>query len=311
MPETRRPIELIGAPVDAGAGRRGCAMGSEALRVAELEAALVSLGYLVTDRGNLAPVADPSVRLDGAVRNAAAVAGWTRAIEDAAYQSTQRGAVPVFLGGDHSLSMGSISGVARHAAEARRPLFVMWLDAHSDFNTPKTSPSGNMHGMPVAFVCGESGFDGILPANRALVPPANVFQLGIRSIDPIERDLIATRGVNIYDMRTIDERGVAAIMRDVTRIVSEAGGLLHVSLDVDFLDPDVAPGVGTTVPGGATFREAHLVMEMLSDSALVTSLDLVELNPFLDDRGKSARIMVELTASLFGRRIFDRPTQAA
>ena len=207
--------------------------------------------------------------------------------------------------------MGSVSGVARHAAEAKRPLFVLWLDAHSDFNTPATSPSGNMHGMPVAFFCGEQGFDGILPADRPLVPSKNVFQLGIRSIDPAERDAISRRGVNVFDMRTVDERGAAAIMRDVIRTVSDANGLLHVSLDVDFLDPDVAPGVGTTVPGGATVREAHLVMEMLCDSGLVTSLDLVELNPFLDDRGKSARVMVELTASLFGRRIFDRPTQAA
>jgi arginase len=311
MAETHRQIDLIGTPVDVGAGRRGCAMGPEALRVAELEATLVSLGYQVADRGNVVPVEGPSVRLDGAARNADAIAGWTRATEDAAYRSMQRGAIPIFMGGDHSLSMGSVSGVARHAAEAARPLFVLWLDAHSDFNTPATSPSGNMHGMPVAFVCGERGFDGILPANRALVPAANVFQLGIRSIDPVERDLIGMRGVNVYDMRTIDERGVAAIMRDVVGVVAQAGGLLHVSLDVDFLDPDVAPGVGTTVPGGATFREAHLVMEILCDSALVTSLDLVELNPFLDDRGKSARVMVELAASLFGRRIFDRPTQAA
>jgi arginase len=311
MAETNRNIELIGAPVDVGAGRRGCVMGSEALRVAELQATLASLGYLVADRGDVVPIADPSIRLEGAARNAAEIAGWTRAIDDAAYRSMRRGAFPVFLGGDHSLSMGSVSGVARHAAEARRPLFVLWLDAHSDYNTPATSPSGNMHGMPVAFFCGEAGFDGILPTNRPLVPAQNVFQLGIRSIDPAERDAVGLRGVNVYDMRTVDERGAAAIMRDVMHTVSEAGGLLHVSLDVDFLDPDVAPGVGTTVPGGATFREAHLVMEMLCDSELVTSLDLVELNPFLDDRGKSARVMVELTASLFGRRIFDRPTQAA
>ena len=311
MAQTNRNIDLIGTPVDVGAGRRGCVMGAAALRVAELEATLASLGYRVADHGDVAPVADPSIRLAGAALNAPEIAGWTRAIEDAAYGSMRRGAFPVFLGGDHSLSMGSVSGAARHAAEAKRPLFVLWLDAHSDFNTPATSPSGNMHGMPVAFFCGETGFDGILPDNRPLVPAENVFQLGIRSIDPAERDAVALRGVNVYDMRTVDERGAAAIMRDVIGKVSEAGGLLHVSLDVDFLDPDVAPGVGTTVPGGATVREAHLVMEMLCDSGLVTSLDLVELNPFLDDRGKSARVMVELTASLFGRRIFDRPTQAA
>lgn len=306
-----KTIDLIGAPVEVGASRRGCVMGSAALRVAGLEETLASLGYAVTDQGDVAPVVDPTVRLVGEARNAPEIAGWTRALDEAAYQSMRRGAFPVFLGGDHSLSMGSVTGVARHAAEAGRPLFVLWLDAHSDFNTPATSPSGNMHGMPVAFFCGEASFDGILPADRPLVPAKNVYQLGIRSIDPAEREAVTHRGVNVFDMRTLDERGAAAIMRDVIRTVSEAGGMLHVSLDVDFLDPDVAPGVGTTVPGGATFREAHLVMEMLCDSGLVGSLDLVELNPFLDDRGKSARIMVELTASLFGRRIFDRPTQAA
>jgi arginase len=311
MALTSKNIDLIGTPVDVGAGRRGCVMGSEALRVADLEATLGSLGFDVTDRGDVRPVADPSIKLKGAARNAPEIAGWTRAIDDAAYRSMQRGAFPVFLGGDHSLSMGSVSGVARHAAEAGRPLFVLWLDAHSDYNTPATSPSGNMHGMPVAFFCGEPGFDGILPADRPLVPAKNVFQLGIRSIDPAERDAVSLRGVNVYDMRTVDERGAAAIMRDIIRTVAEAGGMLHVSLDVDFLDPDVAPGVGTTVPGGATVREAHLVMEMLCDSGFVASLDLVELNPFLDDRGKSARVMVELAASLFGRRIFDRPTQSA
>jgi arginase len=306
-----RTIELIGAPVEAGAGRRGCVMGSAALRVAGIDATLASLGYAVVDCGDVTPVAGATVHLQGQARNAAEIAGWTQALEAAGYQSMRRGAFPVFLGGDHSLSMGTVSGVARHAAETGRQLFVLWLDAHADFNTPQTSPSGNMHGMPVAFFCGEGGFDGILPADRPLVSPGNVFQLGIRSIDPAERDAVGLRGVNVFDMRTIDERGAAAVMREVIRTVSEARGLLHVSLDVDFLDPDVAPGVGTTVPGGATFREAHLVMEMLCDSGLVASLDLVELNPFLDDRGKSARIMVELTASLFGSRIFDRPTQAA
>ena len=306
-----RTIELIGAPVEAGAGRRGCVMGSMALRVAGIDATLDSLGYAVVDRGDVTPAAVPDIRLHGQARNAAEIAGWTRALEAAGYKSMRRGAFPVFLGGDHSLSMGSVSGIARHAAEAGRPLFVLWLDAHADFNTPQTSPSGNMHGMPVAFFCGEEGFDGILAADRPLVAPQNVFQLGIRSIDPPERDAVGVRGVNVFDMRVLDERGAAAIMREVIRTVSEARGLLHVSLDVDFLDPDVAPGVGTTVPGGATFREAHLVMEMLCDSGLVASLDLVELNPFLDDRGKSARVMVELTASLFGRRIFDRPTQPA
>ncbi|RVN72766.1 arginase, partial [Sinorhizobium meliloti] len=215
------------------------------------------------------------------------------------------------LGGDHALSMGSVSGMARHAQDVGRPLFVLWLDAHADFNSPATSPSGNMHGMPVAFFCGEAEFAPILPKDRPLVDPKKVYQVGIRSVDAREREEIAEHGVNVFDMRAIDEMGMAHIIRQIVDEVRAANGLLHVSLDVDFMDPELAPGVGTTVPGGATFREAHLIMEVLCDSGLVSSLDVVELNPFLDDRGKSARILVELTASLFGRRILDRPTRAA
>ncbi|RVH90544.1 arginase, partial [Sinorhizobium meliloti] len=211
----------------------------------------------------------------------------------------------------HALSMGSVSGMARHAQDVGRPLFVLWLDAHADFNSPATSPSGNMHGMPVAFFCGEAEFAPILPKDRPLVDPKKVYQVGIRSVDAREREEIAEHGVNVFDMRAIDEMGMAHIIRQIVDEVRAANGLLHVSLDVDFMDPELAPGVGTTVPGGATFREAHLIMEVLCDSGLVSSLDVVELNPFLDDRGKSARILVELTASLFGRRILDRPTRAA
>lgn len=207
--------------------------------------------------------------------------------------------------------MGSVSGMARYAAEVGRPLFVLWLDAHADFNSPATSPSGNMHGMPVAFYCGKAEFAPILPADRPMVDPTKVFQVGIRSVDDREREEIAEHGVRVYDMRAVDELGMAHIMRHILDEVRSANGLLHVSLDVDFMDPELAPGVGTTVPGGATFREAHLIMEMLWESDLVSSLDVVELNPFLDDRGKSARVLVELTASLFGRRVLDRPTRSA
>ena len=162
--------------------------------------------------------------------------------------------------------------------------------------------------MPVAFYCGEAGFEDILPADAAKVDPNNVFMFGIRSVDSIERQLIASRGVHVYDMRAIDEFGTPAILRKIQTAVSDANAMLHVSLDVDFLEPAIAPGVGTTVPGGATFREAHLVMEMLNESDLVTSLDLVELNPYLDNRGQSARMLVGLTASLFGQKILDRIT---
>ncbi|MFT4185526.1 MAG: arginase [Rhizobium sp.] len=305
------PVTLIGVPLEEGSGRRGASMGPTALRIAGIETALTELGHRVTDSGDLRPTPAADLPDDPKAHNLKIVGAFTRALEAKVYEVASSGGFPLMLGGDHSLSMGSVSGMARHAAEAGRPLFVLWLDAHSDFNSPATSPSGNIHGMPVAFFCGEAEIAGVLPAGRPLVDPKRVFQVGIRSVDPREREQIREHGVNVFDMRSLDEQGVAAIMRQVLDTVSAANGLLHVSFDVDFLDPDIAPGVGTTVPGGATYREAHLIMEMLSDSGLVSSLDLVELNPFLDDRGKSARVLVEMAASLFGRRIFDRPTRAA
>ncbi|OCJ03041.1 arginase [Rhizobium sp. AC44/96] len=311
MQTQARPVTLIGAPLEEGSGRRGAAMGPAALRIAGVDRTLVDLGYDVADAGDVQVVPARDLPNLPKAHNLRTVGAFARALEAGVYEIAAAGRFPIILGGDHSLSMGSVSGMARHAARQGRPLFVLWLDAHSDFNTPATSPSGNIHGMPVAFFCGQAEIAEVLPKDRPLVDPRNVFQVGIRSVDAPERELIKEHGVNVFDMRSIDEQGVAAIMRDILGTVSAANGLLHVSLDVDFLDPEIAPGVGTTVPGGATFREAHLIMEMLCDSGLVSSLDLVELNPFLDDRGKSARILVELTASLFGRRIFDRPTRAA
>ena len=216
---------------------------------------------------------------------------------------------PIFMGGDHALSLGTVAGVSAHAARQKRPLFVLWLDAHPDINTPKTTASGNLHGTPIAYVIGQDGFDDF-PAVKTPVPPENVCFIGLRSVDVPERDFITQSGMTAIDMRQIDERGIAAPLTEFLDRVSAANGMLHVSLDVDFLEPAIAPAVGTTVPGGATFREAHLVMEMLHDSGLVTSLDLVELNPFLDDRGRTASLMVDLTASLFGRRVFDRHTHS-
>ena len=311
MNDKTKAVTLIGVPLEEGSGRGGCAMGPAALRIAGIGSALGELGYRVTDAGDLRPAPATDLGEHPRAHHLPVVGAFTRAIEDRTYRAAAEGTLPVLLGGDHSLSMGSVSGMARRAAELRRPLFVLWLDAHADFNTPATSPSGNIHGMPVAFYCGKAEFAPILPTDRPFVDPRHVYQVGIRSVDDEERLAIAENGVNVFDMRAIDEEGMGAIMRRIIAEVSGANGLLHVSLDVDFLDPDVAPGVGTTVPGGATFREAHLIMEMLHDSGLVSSLDLVELNPFLDDRGKSARVIVELTASLFGRRILDRPTRAA
>ena len=303
-------IGLIGVPLEEGSGRRGCSMGPTALRIAGIDQVMADLGFDVADHGDLRPTPVEGLGRHPGAKHLSVVAGYVRALEEATYDTASKGAVPVILGGDHALSMGSVSGMARHAAEAKRPLFVLWLNAHADFNTPETSPSGNMHGMPVAFFCGQAEFADILPSERPLVDPKRVYQVGIRSVDETERQEINRHGVNVYDMRALDEMGVAAIVKEILKAVERENGLLHVSLDVDFLEPDIAPGVGTTVPGGATFREAHLVMEMLCDSGRVSSLDLVELNPFLDDRGKSARVMVELAASLFGRRILDRPTRS-
>ena len=216
--------------------------------------------------------------------------------------------MPIVMGGDHSLALGTVAGVAAHAEQAGRPLFVLWLDAHSDFHTPETTESGNLHGTPVAYIAGRDGFAGF-PDFPAPVPPERICLFGIRSVDPAEHAALLEHDIAMNDMRVLDEQGVVAPLRAFLDRVQAADGLLHVSLDVDFLDPAIAPAVGTTVPGGATFREAHLVMELLHESGLVTSLDLVELNPFLDERGRTARLMVDLTASLLGRKVFDRPTR--
>lgn len=304
-------ITLIGAPIEEGSGRRGAAMGPTALRIAGIDTVLRDLGHTVHDEGDVKPLPARDLANHPGANNLQIVAAFARALHDSVHDTVRKGHFPIILGGDHALSMGSVSGMARYAAEVGRPLFVLWLDAHADFNSPVTSPSGNMHGMPVAYFCGEAEFAPILPTDRPFVDPKKVFQVGIRSVDDREREEIAEHGVRVYDMRAVDELGMAHIMRQILQEVRAANGLLHVSLDVDFMDPELAPGVGTTVPGGATFREAHLIMEMLWESELVSSLDVVELNPFLDDRGKSARILVELTASLFGRRVLDRPTRGA
>ncbi|KQT77372.1 arginase [Methylobacterium sp. Leaf466] len=297
----RRAVEVIGAPIEVGTHEAGAIMGPAALRTAGLVRALADLGWPVTDRGDVSP--DPAAPARGAV----AVAAWALALREAVGAALGRGALPVVIGGDHSLSLGTVDAVLRHCVAGNRALFVLWLDAHADFNTPETSPSGNMHGMPLAALCGEPGFSDLFADDdRPTLAPGNVHLFGLRSIDAGERALVAARRIDVVDMRTIDEFGVVAPLRRILERVKAADGVLHVSLDVDFLDPSLAPGVGTTVPGGATFREAHLIMEMLHDSGIVAALDVVELNPFLDERGRSARLLVELVASLFGRAILER-----
>lgn len=300
-------IDLFGIPSDAGASCRGSGMGPEALRVAGLLETLATLGHTVTDRGNITwgDRAGTPWRLSD--ERKAEVLAIARQSSTLALASLAAGHLPAFLGGDHSLSMGTISGAARHCIAIGKPLFVLWVDAHGDFNTPATSETGNIHGMPLALLCGEPDFGPEYEGDwRGLVDPRNVTIFGARSIDRPERQLLERRGVDVIDMRRIDEMGVVALMRDVLARVTAAGGHLHVSLDVDAIDPDIAPGAGTPVAGGLTFREAHLVMEMIHDCGAMGSLDIVELNPYLDQAGMSARLLVDLTASLFGRQIMPR-----
>jgi arginase len=302
-----RDIILIGAPVDSGKRRRGCLMGPDAYRVAGLAEALAGLGHRVNDRGNVVPDT-PEIAPDPRLWALGETVGWTSALTRAAEEAASQG-TPIFLGGDHALSMGTVAGIASHAQSLGRPLFLLWLDAHSDFHTLASTESGNLHGVSVAYLAGREGFT-MFPPMPSPIPTKNICMIGLRSVDPAEGDALEETDIHLVDMRAIDENGIKAPLSEFLARVDAAGGLLHVSFDVDFLDPTIAPAVGTTSPGGATFREAHLVMEMLYDSGLVTSLDLVELNPFLDERGRTAGLMVDFTASLLGRRIFDRPTRS-
>ena len=301
---------LIGAPIDDGQRRAGCVMGPAAYRVAGIAAAIRDLGHGVEDWGDVAlPDLHPAPCPNPAVHSLPQVLGWTELLADRVDDALSEGGLPIILGGDHSLALGSVAGAAAFAARADRPLFLLWLDAHSDFHTPLTTQTGNLHGTPVAYIAGRSGFDAFPPFPKP-IPASHICLYGIRSVDAAEHAALLDHDIEINDMRVLDERGVVAPLRQFLDLVRDAGGMLHVSLDVDFLDPSIAPAVGTTVPGGATFREAHLVMELLHECGLVTSLDLVELNPFLDERGRTAKLMVDLVGSLMGRKVFDRPTRS-
>ena len=306
-----RHIALLGVPIDMGASQRGTLMGPAALRTAGLAGLLGALGFEVDEYGDLS-VADVIDLTDIPPHDAnhyREIQRWACLLSRRCYDIARTGAIPIFLGGDHSLSMGSVNAMARYWQERGRRLFVLWLDAHADYNTPKTTITANMHGMSAAFLCGEPGLDGLLGNEpRASINPDQLELFGTRSIDKLERDLVRARRIRIADMRQIDEFGVAVLIRRFIERVKECDGVLHLSFDVDFLDPGVAPGVGTMVQGGATYREAHLIMELLHDSGLVRSVDIAELNPFLDERGRTARTVVELIGSLFGQQITDRPT---
>ena len=296
-----RPVSLIGAPTDIGAGSRGASMGPEALRVAQIVPVLQGHGLEVLDRGNLAGPANPWLPPVDGYRHLPEVVAWNAQVHTAVYAELQLGRMPILMGGDHCLAIGSISAVARHCRERGKKLRVLWLDAHADFNTHTLTPSGNVHGMPVACLCGFGPqalieMSGQVPA----ISPKWVRQIGIRSVDEGERRFVHEQDLDVFDMRFIDETGMRAAM-ELALATMDAHTHLHVSFDVDFLDPSMAPGVGTTVPGGPTYREAHLCMEMISDSGLMASLDVVELNPALDERNKTALVAVDLIESLFGK----------
>jgi arginase len=294
-------VALIGAPTDVGAAALGASMGPEAMRVAGIQRALEQRGLQVLDRGNLAGPPNPRQASVGGYRNLEAVLEWNRLVHDAVYGELRAERLPVLLGGDHSLGIGSISAVARHCREAGRKLRVLWLDAHADFNTGELSPSGNLHGMPLACLCG-FGPKALVELGGASpsLHPQWIRQIGVRSVDEGERRFLHELTVEVFDMRYIDEMGMRQAMEQALAGLGRDTHL-HVSFDVDFLDPDIAPGVGTLVPGGPTYREAQLCMEMLADTRLVRSLDVVELNPALDVRNETALLAVSLLESLFGK----------
>jgi arginase len=294
-------ISLIGAPTDIGAGTRGASMGPEALRVANIGPVLEGHGLEVLDRGNLAGPANPWLPPVDGYRHLHEVVAWNQAVHDAVYGELKGGRLPILLGGDHCLGMGSISAVARHCRDTGKKLRVLWLDAHADFNTNTLTPSGNVHGMPVACLCGYGPqalieIGGTVPA----ISPKVVKQIGIRSVDPGEKRLVHAAGLEVFDMRYIDEMGMRHTM-ELALATLDTNTHLHVSFDVDFLDASIAPGVGTTVQGGPTYREAQLCMEMIADTGRLASLDVMELNPALDVRNGTAIVAVDLIESLFGK----------
>jgi len=294
-------ISIIGAPTDIGAGVRGASMGPEALRVANIVPVLQGHGLEVLDRGNLNGPPNPWLPPTDGYRHLHEVVAWNKAVHEAVHDELVLGRLPILLGGDHCLGLGSISAVARHCRETNKKLRILWLDAHADFNTNILTPSGNLHGMPVACLCGHGPQElieigGQVPA----ISPKWIRQIGIRSVDAGEKRFVHEMDLEVFDMRYIDEMGMRHAM-ELALATLDTNTHLHVSFDVDFLDPDVAPGVGTTVKGGPTYREAQLCMEMIADTGRLASLDVMELNPALDVRNATAEVAVDLIESLFGK----------
>lgn len=293
-----RTLRLIGAPLDLGQTLRGVDMGAGALRCAGLSSHLQRLGYTVVDAGNVAMPVRDALQSDGQRHILDAMVQANRAIACAAEEALREGQTPVFLGGDHSVSIGSLSGLTRD-----EPCGVVWIDAHADFNTPATSLSGNIHGMALAVLTGSGPRELVdLVRKGPKVDPADVVLVGVRDLDAGERVRLKKSGITVYTMREVDESGVSGVMKMAQSVLSRHRRI-HVSLDMDAMDPSVAPGVGTPVPGGLSYREAHLLMELLADTGRVASLDIVEINPILDERNGTAVLAMNLAGSLFGDSI--------
>jgi arginase len=300
----RRPAGIFGVPMDLGQDRRGVDMGPSAIRYARLQAVLEELGYPVTDLGNAGTPIPEMVGNEKAIRHMGAVRGVCEEVAERTKTMISEGLFPIFLGGDHSISIGTVSGVARCSGRTG----LIWFDAHADFNIPETSPSGNIHGMPLAVLTGRGHPDLVgIGGEGASVRAEDVVILGLRSVDVKERGLLLEAGVRVYTMKEIDAYGIASVVRRALRDLSHLDRI-HLSVDLDVVDPGVAPGVGTPVRGGLTYREAHLVMELINEAGIVTSLDVVEVNPILDDRNGTAELAVELAASLMGRQIIGLPS---
>ena len=302
---TRR-IRVIGVPLDMGASRRGVDMGPSAVRVAGLEARLEALGHRVTDAGNIrVEIAETQAAGDNKARYLKQIAQTCNCTAEAVLKTLEDGMTPLVLGGDHSLAAGSISGVAEFYRRQGQKIGVLWIDAHSDINTPETSPSGNVHGMPLAALLGLGPNDlGNLFGYAPKISPENTVLIGVRDIDAAERENIRRAGMNeVYTMRDIDERGMRSVMEDALRAAGRGTAGYHVSLDMDWIDPEDAPGVGTPVRGGATYREAHLAMEILADHGRLLSFEIVEVNPVIDEHNRTADLAVELALSAFGKKI--------
>src|ERR1700758_1437247 len=303
---TPKQIRVIGVPLDLGQSRRGVDMGPSAVRVAGLEARLEAIGHIVEDGGNVS-VAIPEQKKEGAAHAKylkEITATCTKSAE-LVLKSLESGAVPLLLGGDHSVAAGTVAGVAEYYRRQNQKIGLLWIDAHSDLNTPETSPSGNVHGMPLAALLGlgpESlaNICGFSPK----VLPENTVLIGVRDIDATEKENIKRTGLTeVYTMRDIDERGMRTVMEEALRVAGRGTAGYHVSLDMDWIDPEDAPGVGTPVRGGATYREAHLAMEIIADHGRMTSFDIVEVNPVIDEKNRTANLAVELTLSAFGKKI--------